>query len=84
MVKEIKDLVVADLVGKQVTSLVVSTKYVREKKLKALWDKILPIAKPIGGIRGQSVWCDFKSNNAKDLVEWLNFNKYNILKMTIH
>lgn len=81
MAKNILDLQKLDLTSYQVRNLVVSLKKVNEPRLKMLWDKLLPLATPIGGY-ANSVWHNFKPNNAKDLVSWLNDNDFNILHIS--
>lgn len=81
MAKNILDLQKLDLTDYQVRNLIVSLDKVNEPCLKKLWDKLLPLATPIGGYTN-SVWHDFKPNDAKALVSWLNENGFNILRIT--
>ena len=82
MAKDILDLQNLDLAGYQVRNLVVSLKKVSEPRLKLLWDKLLPLATPLCGC-ADSVWHNFKNNDAKDLVSWLTDNKFTILHISL-
>lgn len=67
MAKEIKALLSQNLEGKKVTYLAFANKRMKQSRFDSIWDKLLPLATPVGGYQ-YSVWKDFKENNAQEIL----------------